>query len=326
MRVMVVGGGAIGLLFGARLAMAAHDVTIWTRTDKQAALLAEEGIEFVERDCVHAVPVAAFAVMDKHQVNHKLSQVRSVVFVTVKQPQLTDGLLSHIASITQSGDVVVGMQNGIGHMEKLKLALPGRIVLAGVTTEGALRHHPRTVEHTGEGQLYIGDIEAGATAIRGGSTQLDGSAQESGQKMLVDMLQKAGFTTILSNDMSNRIYQKLLINAVINPLTAIYDVQNGALPNHSARRSLMRALHKETYDVLAAAGYQDQGDADSWDQLLLVCERTAQNVSSMLADIRRGSVTEVGWINGGVCRLADQLGLTAPLNAAAVSMVKALMK
>ncbi|EFM12806.1 2-dehydropantoate 2-reductase [Paenibacillus curdlanolyticus YK9] len=327
MHVSIVGGGAIGLLYGARLAMAAYDVAIWTRTGRQAELLNEEGIEFVARDRLAVVPVAAYAVADgAQQDNYALSHDRSVVFVTVKQPQLTDALVDHVASITRSGDFVIGMQNGIGHMDRLMRALPGRVVLAGVTTEGALRHHPRTVEFTGEGQLHVGSIAPSHPSIRDESTQEVEKVRESGQKMLMDMLAKAGITAILSNDMSNRIYQKLLINAVINPLTAIFDLSNGMLPAHAARRALMRALHEETFTALNAAGYQEEGSEESWERLLQVCERTASNISSMLADVRRGSMTEVDWINGGVCEVAARYGQAAPLNAAAVSLVKALMK
>jgi 2-dehydropantoate 2-reductase len=84
----------------------------------------------------------------------------------------------------------------------------------------------------------------------------------------------------------------------------------------------MRKLYEETNQVLIAAGMN--GDEDRWQQVLQVCERTASNISSMLADVQAGRQTEIEWINGSVCRLAARHGLQAPLNASMVQLVQAM--
>ncbi|WP_127533048.1 ketopantoate reductase family protein [Paenibacillus kobensis] len=326
MRFEIVGGGAIGLLYGARLALAGYPVTIWTRTRKQAELLSDEGIELVAGGTIHTIDVSASPITECSRPVERTSE-HKVLLITVKQPQLTAVLLEYIRLIAEEGDIVVGLQNGVGHIESIQHSLPGRIVLAGVTTEGALRHGLRTVEHTGEGVLSIGEYRSTSLTEASGDellSQSDRMIRESRQKMLMNALSKAGIAIELSNEMNNRVYQKLLVNAVINPLTALFDVRNGELVHHPARLSLMKALHEETLSVLTASGMDDDGT--SWDRLLQVCDRTSGNISSMLSDVRAGRLTEIEWINGGVCRLADDAGVNASLNRSVMHMVQAMFK
>ncbi|GFN30381.1 ketopantoate reductase family protein [Paenibacillus xylaniclasticus] len=326
MRFVIVGGGAIGLLYGARLAIAGYPVTIWTRTSKQAELLTDEGIELVRDGSIDIVDVEAYSITEDSRLAARDNE-DTVLLITVKQPQLTTELLGRIRVVAEQGSIVIGLQNGVGHIEAIQRFLPDCDVLAGITTEGALRHGPRTVEHTGKGTFVIGKYEVAATANSAADhrdilSQADWNLRETRQKMLVNVFSGAGITAELSNEMINRVYQKLLVNAVINPLTALFDVRNGELTGHSTRLSLMKALHEETLSVLIAAGMVDDGN--SWDRLLQVCKSTSSNISSMLSDVRAGRPTEIDWINGGVCRLAADVGMEAPLNRSVMLMIQAI--
>jgi len=326
MRFDIVGGGAIGLLYGARLAAAGYPVTIWTRTAEQAERLADEGIELVRQGTVQVADVDAYPLKACGRKHTQVEDAEQVIIVAVKQTQLTPDLLEQVGQLADPNAIVIGLQNGIGHAEKLMQAVPHACVLTGVTTEGALRHGTRTVEHTGEGLLAIGDACTDLRQISVNDERLKErmkqSEQELRHKMLLNALSSAGITSELSKEMNNRIFQKLLVNAVINPLTALFDVRNGELPQHPRRASLMRALYDETILVLIAAGMT--GDEDRWEQVLQVCARTSENISSMLADVRAGRQTEIEWINGSVCQLAAQHGLEAPLNASVVRLVQAM--
>ncbi|GMK40128.1 2-dehydropantoate 2-reductase [Paenibacillus sp. CCS19] len=330
MRFDIVGGGAIGLLYGARLALAGHLVTIWTRTAEQAERLMDDGIELVSQGMIQVADVNAFPLHDCSRAAVQSvegeTKTNHAILIAVKQTQLTVDLLEQIGKLAGPDTLVIGLQNGVGHVDKLLQAVPNANVLTAVTTEGALRHGPRTVEHTGDGIIAFGD-PVGEMGRKSASNdeqmeRMKQSEQEIRHKMLLNTFSSAGITSELSKEMNNRIYQKLLVNAVINPLTALFDVRNGELPQHPRRASLMRSLFEETVRVLAAAGMT--GDEDRWQQVLQVCERTAGNISSMLADVRAGRQTEIEWINGSVCRLAAQYGLEAPVNASVVQLVQAM--
>ncbi|WP_173275457.1 ketopantoate reductase family protein [Paenibacillus sp. NEAU-GSW1] len=315
MKIDVIGGGAIGLLHAAKLAMAGSEVTVWTRTESQAKALNKCGIAI--RDEHHAANVAKVQSAPLHSLREPQSgKGTQWMLLTVKQSDIDDRLLQGISLLAGDGGRLLCMQNGVGHLDKLAQALPRSVIYAGVTTEGAKRIDAASIDHTGQGQLFWGPM----TAIDDSNNEIELFSQ----KLLSEALEAAGFHSLLSKDMKNRIYQKLLVNAVINPLTALFGVTNGQLPHDLTRKQLMAALYKETAAILQADGMPPV--TDGWQRVLDVCSATEGNVSSMLADVRAGRVTEIEWINGGVCAIARSVGLASPLNDAVCAMIGGLKR
>ncbi|MNP21666.1 putative 2-dehydropantoate 2-reductase [compost metagenome] len=139
---------------------------------------------------------------------------------------------------------------------------------------------------------------------------------------LINELRKAGFISDLSKEIVNHIYRKLLINAVINPLTAIWRIPNGDLLATSKRVDMMKNLFTEGTAVYDACGVR--WDHDLWDQIISVCENTAPNTSSMLKDVREGNLTEVQWINGSIVKLAQSRGLNANYHKMLVQLIEGI--
>ncbi|WP_162341789.1 ketopantoate reductase family protein [Paenibacillus paridis] len=323
MRIDVVGAGAIGLLYGGRLAEAGAEVTVWTRTMAQAEMIAGSGIrlrDLGERN-ERIVPlksgwIGQASALENAETASEQGGAYRWIWLTVKQTDINDELLAALKIMTSGSErtAVVCLQNGIGHLERIKEELPAIPLFAAVTTEGAKRLDMRSVDHTGRGQLWLGEWK--------GEPLFPEAWHDLSQQLLISMLQTAGFSSTLSNELNNRIFNKLLINAVINPLTAIFDVENGDLPNHPTRETLMRSLYAETERVLVTAGMN--APEDGWRLILDVCRQTSRNISSMLSDVRAGRITEIDAINGGVVRLAKRHGLQAPLNQAIAELVQAL--
>ncbi|WP_051236573.1 ketopantoate reductase family protein [Paenibacillus pinihumi] len=312
---IIIGAGAIGMLMASRLSLSGQDVWLWTRSQEQAVRIGDGGIklagasgetEKAEPRLVRVqassffLPSAELAVGEREEM---------AVWLTVKQTHLNDAFILKLRQLLPPGALLLCMQNGIGHIERLKEALDKVEVIPVITTEGALTEKGGTlVRHTGQGQIHIAE-----------STSAEAFAL---QKKLMISLKKAGITAFLSKQLDDRIYQKLLINSVINPLTALYQVRNGELPEDPVRLKLMRALYEEGIHIVRAAGMTCSGK--EWEMLLEVCRNTALNESSMFRDVRSGRETEIDSINGGLAALGREFGLPAPLNAAMLSMVKAL--
>lgn len=310
MKIHIVGGGAIGLLHAGRLAQAGQRVTVWTRTEEQADRLRAEGIRLESLDgraCDIAVQSGCLENLQAGQ--RERSESPAWIILTVKQSHIDELLLRQLQLLSEGHAAVLCLQNGIGHMERLSEVLTGTALYAGVTSVGARRLDARSVRHTGDGPLWFGAFDPE-------------KKDENLQNLLLKMLQSAGFGAQLSNEMKDRIYQKLLINAVINPLTAIYDTTNGDLPRHPSRLKLMQALLAESLSILSADGMKLEGDG--WQLVMQVCQATAANVSSMLSDVRAGRQTEIDWINGGISALARRRGMPSPLNDAVTALVKQL--
>ncbi|QJC52517.1 2-dehydropantoate 2-reductase [Paenibacillus albicereus] len=320
MRIDLIGGGAVGLLYGSRLALGGAQVRMLTRGREQAGLLAREGIRLTGRaDAAEGAPAAVAEVEALSLADAAAAEAAAGGragrwhVLAVKQTAIGPELLELLAALLRPGDGLLCLQNGIGHLERLAKALPEVRLYAGVTSEGALRAGAREVVHTGEGELHYGPAPGSAAAGLAEDALLGGWRQA---------LRQAGIAAFLSNDVEDRICRKLLLNAVINPLTALLDLPNGRLPEHPQGGRLMKALHAESLAILVRSGFAATGE--EWERLLDVCRRTAANTSSMLADVRAGRPTEIDSINGELARLAARHGMPAPLNEAAAALVHAL--
>jgi 2-dehydropantoate 2-reductase len=138
--------------------------------------------------------------------------------------------------------------------------------------------------------------------------------------MLIQALGKAGFDARVSNNIKETVWKKLLINAVINPLTAILRIRNGELLESRERIDWMRELFQEGLAVARAEGVNLSPGL--WEELLSVCRRTANNHSSMLQDIMNGRRTEMEWINGSLLKAGARHGLELPAHAAVVRRIR----
>jgi 2-dehydropantoate 2-reductase len=309
--ITVMGGGALGLLLAGKLVAAGHAVTLWTRTKEQAVRVGQQGItiECLGQDTPLVVQVNALPAEEVP------SGFAGNVLLTVKQTAITSSLLGFLTRTVSDHAAVTLFQNGIGHIEPVAAALPGRQLLAAVTTEGALRTGMSSVRHTGKGDTWIGQPLVAS---------IGSPHSASHEETLVRVMKQAGFTVFVSNDIRERMLRKLLINAVINPLTALWRVPNGELPATPERRTVMEALLRETADILRPHGLQGTEWSELWENVLGVCTSTADNRSSMLQDVLAGRETEINALNGAICRMAASAGKEAPWNIAVTALVKAI--
>ncbi|KAK9896916.1 hypothetical protein P389DRAFT_51153 [Cystobasidium minutum MCA 4210] len=144
--------------------------------------------------------------------------------------------------------------------------------------------------------------------------------------------------------------QKIAVNCVINPLTAIFDVQNGVLLEQNIE-VMAYTICQEVSRVFGVKARQDllakveSGAPESEDdkyliehglfpvdhplspeslhaRALQVSRTTDSNVSSTLADIRNGNrSTEIDFLNGYISQLGQELGIPTPVNDSLVQMV-----
>ncbi|MFD0962159.1 ketopantoate reductase family protein [Paenibacillus chungangensis] len=310
MHIDVIGAGAIGMMLAAALAESGAHVTLWTRTRRQARLIQQYGVLRHNLQGGGKVVHLPCRAMGEAVVTSSERCVVLTVKSTAINPELTEQLRGILNSGRSEAVTVICLQNGIGHVEILTEALGPIPIHIAVTTESAKREDERTVRHTGAGGIWL--------------SNRDQFGNETGdapvQKKMLQSLEKAGFTTFLSNDISTRIYRKLIVNAVINPLTALYHVTNGELPKESCRLTLMRRLYEESAAVFIKGGLLPPGDY--WQSILDICEATSRNRSSMLSDVQAGRETEIAFINGAIAAKGRELGMLTPLNDALIVIIQ----
>lgn len=315
-KIAVLGGGSLGLLLAGKLIASGCDTVLWTRTRGQASLLNSNGLKLEEKSGeIIIIPVNAIAFNDVSSNESRL------VLLAVKQTALTPEFLKELAIAVPIGSTLVLYQNGIGHIELLRQVLPGRTLIVAVTTEGAIRVDATTVRHTGVGETRIGDARFEFEAMSEERRELDRETFSDELLLTERLLKQGGFSVFLSKWLGEEILRKLLINAVINPLTALLRIRNGELTETVPRIELMKALFRETFEILSHLGLS--GETELWDQVLHVCSATSRNESSMLQDVSSRNETEIEFINGAICRMAIQQGREAPWNEAVTALVKA---
>jgi 2-dehydropantoate 2-reductase len=318
MQVWCVGAGSIGMLFAAKLALAGLSVTLVTRSKEQAEAINRQGIQLQEETRMHQVTLLARVYDELHaESGQEAAASPDWIFLTVKQQHLTEAVLDQVGHWCMGGARLLCFQNGIGHVERLLAYVPSTQLDTAVTTEGARRDSYNEITHTGHGITRIG------FAVEPINREQTNKAVFK-QKKLIQALIEAGFESSLSNNMKEIAWNKLLMNAVINPLTALLQFRNGQLLESESLVPLMRALYDE--GVFAARSHGIGIQDDLWEQLLEVCRRTANNVSSMLQDLTAGRTTEIDWLNGALLKAAQEHAVPMPANETIYRLIKALEK
>lgn len=291
MKVAIIGGGAIGLLFAAYIKKAGHTVRLYTRRKEQAKLLEKDGILFRYGDTeevhdIEAEPIAQF------------TADAELVIVTVKQYDL-ENVLPYLACV--NGAALMFVQNGMGHLE-IMTSLANKEIILGIVEHGALKCNDRTVRHTGIGTLKI--------------------SQQHWNQSLLDNVQSAlsseNFPVQIENDWYDMLTRKLLANAVINPLTALYRVKNGILLQPVFKEN-MRALYEEITSVITTTHKEE-----IWRQIIAICATTKKNTSSMYKDLLEGRKTEIEAILGYILRAGLKKNKALPLTTFLYTSIKGL--
>lgn len=274
MEVIIAGAGSIGLLLGSYLSEAGMDVTFYVRREEQVELIRAEGIQRINQDNTTDVLRA-----------HATTEIRNLSttalwIIAVKYAGLRE-LLSEMQK-AQVENPVLFIQNGIGHMELVKNVELPHVAFATVE-HGARRVDDRTVSHNGVGMITI------ATA-RGSDSAFD----------IIGQAHSNIFPVSCHSDAEQILLRKVLINCMINPLTAILEVENGELLTNDYCQTLFNALYKELLsafpEMRSILPYEDVAD---------VCRKTARNRSSMLVDRLASQPMEIETIVTAVIRKAN---------------------
>lgn len=293
--VLIAGTGAMACLFAARLAASGRPVRMLGSWPGGLEALQRQGVRLV----LPGGDQVAYPVHASSDPQDFLGTRLALVLVKAWQ---TGETARRLAACLDPGGIALTLQNGLGNRELLAAVLGEDRAAAGVTTAGASLLGPGCVLPGGEGPMTLG--------------------RHPRLEPLSAALSRAGFEVQTGEDLEPLLWGKLVINAAINPLTALLEVPNGALLERPAARRLLGALAMEAADVASALGVT-LPYTDPVARVEEVARRTASNRSSMLQDLQRGAPTEIDAINGSVASLAGQSGTAAPLNWSMWQLVKA---
>ncbi len=296
MNILIVGTGALATLFAARLAQAGTQISMLGTWKAGLSALRKDGARLVDAEGIeHQFEVQATDnPLDCNGIKH--------VFVLVKAWQ-TEYVAGQLKECLADNGLAVTLQNGLGNHEVLAQNLGLHRVALGTTTTGATLLGPGLVRAGGEGIISI--------------------EQHSALGPIEEALRAAKFNVHVVDNAQSLIWGKLVINAAINPLTALLRVPNGNLLESSSAREMMAALAIEVAKV-AGAEKVHLPFSDPIAAAEEVARKTAANHSSMLQDVLRGAPTEIDAICGAVVNVAQKHNIDTPANWACWKLVKAM--
>lgn len=293
---LIVGTGAMASLFAAMLSASGVQVRMLGTWKEGIQALNTYGVRLIdELGKEFTYPVEATD-------DPELCTGSQFAIVLVKSYQ-TNLAAQKLTTCLNADGVALTLQNGLNNHQALSDVLGESRVASGVTTAGATLIDPGIVRIGGRG----------ITSLKR-DIRLD---------LLVSQLSRAGFEVEEVKDTDALIWGKLVINAAINPLTALLRVPNGQLISNPSARRVMNLVTIEAAEVAGALGvnlpYPDPVPA-----VEAVAQRTASNQSSMYKDVLRGSQTEIDAINGAIVRAGESAGVPVEYNRMLWLVVSAL--
>jgi 2-dehydropantoate 2-reductase len=179
-------------------------------------------------------------------------------------------------------------------------------ILGGSTTHGVTFLAPGRIRHAGRGQTLLG-VARGPRSL----------ASE-----VAALFARAGLVSSVADDLDRILWEKAVVNAAINPLTAILRCPNGEILACPEARLVSKGGAREACAVALAQGVRVA--PDPWPRVERVLRATAANRSSMLQDVEAGRPTEIEAITGEIVRLAGARSITTPISRGLLSLVRAL--
>lgn len=326
-RIHVLGLGNLGRLFAHELALQPKPPAITLLLHRQGLLdeweAAGEKIE-ITTDGV----VSSSSNYDVELVTQAQEGVIENLIVATKTLNTVKALSSVRHRLTCNSTVLF-TQNGMGTVEEVTSAVfPSPSTrphyLKSITSHGVYSLGPFRSVHAGLANVTIG------RAILPGQPD---TRNPSKSKTLIDRIVSSPGLAAREVDPQELIrlqIEKLVVNAMINPLTVIFDCKNGVLFNRASIVYLMRLLLAEASHVIQSLPelrddpeIASRFSTQNLETIVLdVAEKTAQNTSSMLQDVRAGRATEIDYINGYIVKRGKEQGVECNMNEKLIQLVK----
>lgn len=286
-RIVIVGAGAMGCLFAARLALAGKSVAVVDVDPARLARIKAEGITLDDDSGHHIAQLDAALAADIHgpvdllmlftKGMHSASAIRSV---------------AHLAA---TDCTVLTLQNGLGNVEAITEVFAPARVLWGVTDFPADLEGPTRVASHGQGHIFVGNYPDGA---------------DERATAVAALFEAASLNAVAEPDVKVAVWEKVAFNAALNALCTVSGLPVGGL-DHPAGRSAANAVIAEIVNIAEAEGAMvDATRLAAKVDFALANHRTHK--PSMLQDRLAGRATEIESINGAVLKAGMRNAITSP--------------
>lgn len=298
MRITVLGAGAMGALFGGRLAEVGHTLELLDVNASHIDRVQRHGLTLMTDEGTRTVRVP---MMRPEQAR----QTPDWLLVFTKTLHTTSALQS-VKHLLGQNTRVLSLQNGLGNAERMADVVPSTHVAVGVTTVPADLVEPGVVASHGAGYVRMMMADGHNDAA------LDG---------LSYAMCQTGVEASVDPGVTSAIWSKVAFNAALNSVCAVSGCTVGGIGARPDARALAHAIVAEVLAVADAHGVPTRR-ADVGATLDHALDHHTHHQPSMLQDLLARRRTEIDAINGAVVRLARRHGVAVPCTEALETLVR----
>ncbi|KAL3472639.1 ketopantoate reductase PanE/ApbA C terminal-domain-containing protein [Aspergillus californicus] len=251
------------------------------------------------------------------------------LIISVKAP-ITVAALKSVCHRLTPNSTILFLQNGMGVIDEINRDIfpdPTQRphYMLGISSHALAQLGSRyfQVRQSGMGTLILGSLLPQAPETRPSNDQ-DLDWAPSTKYLLRTLTLTPPLAAVAETPSSIMLYQleKLAMNCVINPLTALMGCLNGNLLNNSSTTRLIRLLLLEVSSVICSLpelqgipGIESRFSPERLHWMVTqLAQTTAKNRSSMFHDVRHGRTTEIEYLNGYIARRGEELGIKCVVN------------
>jgi len=292
MKIIVLGAGAIGSLYGAKLSKL-YDVTLVGR---------QQHVDKINKEGLKIVGIEQDVYKLKAVTEIKEIEDDTLILLTTKVHDSKETIES-MKDLIKKDTIILCLQNGLGSEDIVKEIVGNKcLVIRGITAVGATFIDPGTVQFS---NLSYTTIEKSPRS------------QE-----LADNFNKCQLKANVSENLKQDIWKKLIVNCMLNPITAILRIENGEAADEKLN-PLKKVISDECLKVAEKEGIKFDFDFVETANKNL---KGSKNLSSMFQDLVKGRKTEIDYLNGTVVELGKKHGIKCPVNEGLVLIIKGMGK
>jgi 2-dehydropantoate 2-reductase len=301
-KVVVVGAGAMGGLFGGLLAEGGLDVTLVDAWPEHIAAIRRDGLRIVGVGGDRAIKVRATS---------DAGEIKSADVVLFQCKAFANEAAAKSVKHLFGGETVaITFQNGLGNEQTLAGILGEKNVVGGLTAQAGLAEAPGVVRNFGDLPTYIGEMTGGLS---------DRTVA------IAKTFTSHGLPVKVTPEIRREKWKKLLGNVALGAISAVTDLRSFEIMRIPELQEIVFRAVDEAAAVANAEGVT-LDVAEAREVLMKLVDTsgggTGASKSSMREDIIRKRRTEIDTIHGAVARLARQHRIATPTIDAMVAMVK----
>lgn len=298
MKVVILGAGAMGCLYGAAFHRAGDDVTFVDVNREHIDAINARGLQLETRAGTELLPIPA-------RLPAEIAEPVDLVVVFTKTFH-TEAALAGIAPAIGPATWLLSLQNGLGNDRRLAAHAAEERVLVGASALPSDMVGPGQVRSHGEGGTRLYPAFGGDPAFA---------------HQIADRLGAGGLAVTVDPEIHAAIWSKAIFNATMNPLCALTRRTPGFLGANAESRAMITAAVEEGVAVAHASGIAVAA-GPIHDMTEVSMTDHANHEASMLQDVKAGRRTEVDAINGAIVEAARAAGVEAPIMETLWRLVK----